>query len=112
MHGMPWSFPCIRIPNKAARECADWVLNYVIGNPVYANNVKGGNGDDWAFKLYAQNFQKDKAFYNMKPSLVEHIDWLIGGSSVGSRRNEPTVARYFEDQDLVKRLEKDLSRRK
>ena len=39
----PWSFPCIRIPNKMARECADWVLSYIVGNPVYKQYVGDGN---------------------------------------------------------------------
>ena len=32
---MWFSFPCIRIPDPWARECANWVLNEIIGNPVY-----------------------------------------------------------------------------
>ena len=109
---MPWTFPCIRIPNKVARDCAEWILKWIIGNPVYTANTKDGNGDDWAFKLYAQNFLKDKKMLNLLPSLVEHIDWLIGGSSVGSKRVQPTVAKCFDDQDLVKELKEKLWKRK
>lgn len=107
---MPWTFPCVRIPNKIARDCADWTLEYIVGNPVYAQKLRNGDGDDWAFKQYVQSYLKDKKCYNLKPSLVDHIDWLIGGSSLGTKRKEPTRARYFEDQDLVEELEKKLWR--
>ena len=109
---MPWTFPCIRIPNKAARACAEWILNYIIGNPVYLNQTKDGNGDDWAFKLYAQSFLKDKKMLNINPCLVDHIDWLIGGTSTGNKRVEPVVARQFKDRDLVEKLRKELCKKK
>lgn len=110
MRAMPWTFPCIRIPNKVARDCGEFVLEQLVGNPVYANKMKNGDGDDWAFKLYADTFLKDKMFYNLKPSLVDHIDWLIGGSAVGTKRNEPTRARYFDDNDLIEDLERRLAK--
>jgi len=100
----PWSFPCIRIPNKMARACAEWTLTYLVGNPVYANYIGDGNGDDWAFKSFAKDYCKDVMCYNLQPSIVEHIDNLIGGSSVGTRRDGPTYAKHFEDSDLVEEL--------
>ena len=104
IENMPWTFPCIRIPNKMARESAHWISEYLIGNPVYAKYIKDGNGDDWAFKMFAKDSYKNTMCYNLKPSIVEHIDLLIGGSSVGSRRDGPTYARYFDDSDLVDEL--------
>ena len=103
-----WSFPCIRIPNKAARDCAEWVLEYIIGNPVYLNKTKEGKGDDWAFKLYAQNFLKDKKCLQLLPTLVEHVDYLIGWSSIGCNRSEPCVSLGFKDMDLVEDLKRRL----
>lgn len=108
---MPWTFPCIRIPNDIAQKCARWVLSDIVNNPVYAHSFRDGNGDDLAFKMYLQTYHKDKKIRVLEPSLVEHIDWLIGGSSVGSKRLEPTVARRFDDQDLVEELEKRLCKR-
>ena len=71
MRSMPWSFPCIRIPNKIARDCGKWIVEQLIGNPVYHEYTKGGNGDDWAFKLYAQTYLSDRAMHNITPSLVD-----------------------------------------
>ena len=108
---MAWTFPCIRIPNKIARECAEWISTQIIGNPVYRNKWKDGNGDDWCFKAYVSDYYKDSKCQNLKPSLVDHIDWLIGGSAVGTQRDEPTRAKYFEDLDLVEELRKELCKK-
>lgn len=108
---MPWTFPCIRIPNKIAKSAAKWILSDIVGNPIYTAQTKDGNGDDWAFKLYLQTYHKNDKIRVLEPSLVEHIDWFIGGSSVGSKRLEPTVARRFDDQDLVEQLRVKLQKR-
>lgn len=102
---MMWfSFPCIRIPNKWARECGEWVLNYIIGNPVYTKYTKNGKNDDWAFRLYLSTFHKDCVALNIMPNLVDHVDYLLGGGS-GGQRKEECRAQYWKDRDVVKELE-------
>ena len=103
---MWFSFPCIRIPNKYARECAEWVDKYIIGNPVYKEFWQGGANDDWAFRTYLATFHKDDVALNIMPCLVDHIDYLLGG---GSRRmrEKPCRAQYWaKDDNSVKELEK------
>lgn len=101
---MWFSFPCIRIPNKWARECAEWVSKYIIGNPVYERFWKNGTNDDWAFRQYLSTFHKDCVALNIMPCLVNHVDYLIGGGS-GGKREHPVTAQYWKDNDLVKELE-------
>ena len=48
---MWFSFPCIRIPNKIAIECAEWCLKYIIGNPVYPQWWEDGVNDDLIHKI-------------------------------------------------------------
>ena len=102
---MWFSFPCIRIPNDWARECGNWVLKYIIGNPVYRDYWNKGVNDDWAFKAYMNNFHADETVLNLAPNLVDHIDYLLGGSSVGHKRKNQCRAQYWEDEDLVQELE-------
>ena len=104
---MWFSFPCIRIPNQWAIECADWVDKYIIGNPVYFDYWKNGRNDDWAFKLYVKEFHKDCKVLNLAPNLVDHVDYLIGGGS-GGKRKHPVRSQYFEDDYLVEELEEKL----
>ena len=102
---MWFSFPCIHIPNQWARECSEWVLKYIIGNPVYYDFWKNGVNDDWAFRKYVNEFHKDAVALNIMPCLVDHIDYLIGGESGKKKRNHPVRAQYWTDNDLVDELE-------
>ena len=105
---MWFSFPCIRIPNQWARECADWVTKYIIGNPVYEKYWKDGVNDDWAFRTYLKEFHKDCVALNIMPCLVNHVDYIIGGSSGLRNRKYPVTAQYWKDDDLVEELKNGL----
>ena len=109
---MWFSFPCIRIPNQYARECAKWVDESIIGNPVYKDYWKNGKNDDWAFRLYLKTFHKDECAINIAPNLVDHIDYLIGGTSSGNERKKLCRAQYWEDEDVVAKLQITLLKEK
>jgi hypothetical protein len=106
---MWFSFPCIRIPNKWARECGQWIKKYIIGNPVYRRYWEKGVNDDWAFRTYLKEFHRDCEALNITPNLVDHIDYLIGGGSGAKSRKEPCRAQYWEDDDLVEELKEKLN---
>lgn len=99
---MWWSFPCIRIPNKLARECAEWF--YAIGRHQFPDHAATGREDDWFFKEFLKANYPDIEILNLRPCLVDHIDYLIGGSSLFGWCNQYR-AKYFDDQDLVDDLE-------
>ena len=105
---MWFSFPCIRIPNQWARECADWVSNYIIGNPVYERYWAKGVNDDWCFRQWLKTFHKDCIALNTMPCLVDHVDYLLGGGS-GGMRKKPVRAQYWDSEDLVKELEEKIN---
>lgn len=107
---MWFSFPCILIPNKYARHCSEWVLEQIIGNPVYQVYWQSGKNDDWAFRLYLSAFHKNEPALNIYPNLVDHVDYLLGGGS-GGKRKEECRAQYFKDLDVVKELEGQLNGR-
>ena len=94
-----------------ARGCADWCLNYIIGNPVYDRYWKNGVNDDWMFRTYLKEFHKDCTALNINPNLVNHVDYLIGGGTGASKRKEHCVAQYWEDDSIVKELEEKLNGR-
>lgn len=104
---MWFSFPCIRIPDPWARECGEWVLKYIIGNPVYKRFWEKGKNDDWAFRTYLQTFHKDCVALNIMPCLVDHVDYLLGGGS-GGQRKEPVRAQYWADEEITKKLEESI----
>lgn len=103
-----FSFPCIRIPNKIARSCAEWVFQYIIGNEVYSHFWRSGRNADWVFWMYVKDYCKTLKVLNLAPNLVDHVDYLIGGSANATSRKEPCRSKYWEDEDLVEELERKL----
>lgn len=102
-----FSFPCIRIPNKIARECSAWVDRYIIGNHVYRQFWESGRNDDWAFRTFVFQQYPNMVATNLAPNLVDHVDYLLGGGSGGMRPVE-VRAQYWYDQDLVQDLEEKI----
>ena len=102
---MWWSFPCIRIPNQIARECADWFYTFSKKQARYYEWVQMQKCDDNFFKEFLKTKYPNKTVLNLKPNLVDHIDWMIGGSMVNQYRGNVRVqAQYFNDKDLVIKL--------
>ena len=106
---MWFSFLCIRIPHKIARECANWIKDYIIGNPIYKEWWEQGVNDDMLFRKFLEQHYSDSSILNLNPNIVDHIDYLIGGT-VNSNAREVTQIRskLWEDEDVVKELEKQL----
>lgn len=108
IYDMWFSFPCIRIPNKIAIKCVDWVTRYMIGNPVYKEYWRRGVNDDFLFKLFIESAYKNLTAINLNPNIVNHIDYLIGGTSSGIDREERVVSRLWTDDYLVEELDRSL----
>lgn len=108
---MWFSFLCIRIPNKIAIECADWVLRYMIGNPVYRYWWENGKNDDMFFRWYLKDHYPDISGFNLSPNIVDHIDYLIGGTVNSSKRIVQIRSELWEDEYLVKELERQMEGR-
>ena len=96
-------FPCIRLPDEYAMEFAAWVET---GKHTFLadKRIRQGNGDDYLFHEYFRNHhRKDKA-RNIAPNLVEHVDWLLGGSVANARRVTQLRSALWPDQELVEQL--------
>jgi hypothetical protein len=110
LQDMWFSFLCIHIPNKIARECAEWVLRYVIGNPIYKEWWEKGVNDDMLFKKFLEQHYSDIAVLNLNPNIVDHIDYLIGGTVNSNKRGRIIRSKLWEDEQVVKDLEKALKK--
>ena len=107
---MWFSFPCIRIPNEYARESAEWVNKYIIGNPIYQVYWQHGVNDDWAFRTWLKEFHKDVLAINIAPNLVDHVDYLVGGGTGKKAREKPVRAQYWKDFDVIAELEQKINK--
>ena len=103
-----FSFPCICIPNKYALEFVQWFQETGSRIHRFNNLLKANKGDDSFFREFiAYQHHRQKGF-NLKPNIVEHIDWLIGGSQVNVDRKGDARAFYWEEEELVEELKKKL----
>lgn len=103
-----FAFQCTRIPNRLARECAEWFFNDAIYRDNYKEMVESRKCDDsFFYDFYGETYPETRA-YNVTPCLVEHVDRLIGGSEVNKHRGYWAKAVAFADEDLVQELAKEL----
>lgn len=107
---MWYSFPCIRIPTHISYACSEWYFLFANRNPEYRLWVDAGKHDDSFFELYMQEYCHYLTVLNLKPNLVDHIDYLIGGSLINKIRSEPARSAYFEEQYLIDNLKKQLDK--
>ena len=78
--------------------------------------------DNKLFPLYQENKHDDTFFWqfikqqhnreyvmNLVPNIVDHIDYLLGGSMINEARREKVMrAAYWQDQKSVRELVKKL----
>ena len=107
---MWWSFPCIRIPNAILATMVKWQYPHLWRNPYFREYRMRNCGDDWVFREYASYYYPDAIVYNMAPMLVEHIDYLLGGSVVSPKRDKDTRGMYWEDEASLNRLKNFLEK--
>lgn len=107
------SFPCIQIPNDIASECADWFYCDVINRQrePFVNRIKKGKSDDWFFKTFIRECHPFAEIVNLKPNLVDHIDYLLGGSVINEARKKDHVSAHFKDRDLIDELKGKIKER-
>lgn len=102
------SFQCVRIPDAWARECAEWVLgeHWRQTSPMPELPIlwELNKGDDSFFHEFIQCRHGDTIVENVRPNLVEHVDWLIGGSFLQPWRGYLARAEYWDDEELVNSL--------
>ena len=103
------SFPCIFIPKKYSDRFLYW-LEFSKTKEKYQKEISSGKNDDLLFYNFINEEYPKMKIYNCKPCLVDHVDYLIGGSSINNRHflGEPIRAFYWKEEKLVKDLEKRL----
>lgn len=110
---MWYSFPCIRIHSRITKLFAEWADLYVWRDPQYGFYIRNKKGDDFIFRVYIESYFPNEPVLNLTPNLVEHIDWVIGGTTVNKNRAKQgkairSIYWLKEDEYLVEALEKKL----
>lgn len=105
-HDMWYSFQCIRIDNRLAHEFISWVKHEDEINRHFVQ-ISNNMFDDALFKDFMKDMHPDANCFNMCPNLVEHIDDLIGGSTLVLRK-EKMKSKFWNEPELVIELKKRL----
>ena len=110
------SFQCVCIPDAWARDCAEWFFSGAWERSSWDIDLptlrKIGKGDDSFFREYLMQKHGTETVTNYAPNLVEHVDWLIGGSSLGHWNDRIIRSGRWEDEDLVTELRQRLRERR
>lgn len=110
---MWFSFPCIKIPNKLAKEFVEWCNIDTISSERIKNYIRANKYDDTLFKIFVAEKYPDMKVLNLEPNIVNHIDWLLGGSITNPKRYKiakKVMSRYWREEDkyLVDKIENEL----
>ena len=100
-----FSFPCLRIPNRYASAFVKWYYNDVIANNIYEDLRKDGKNDDALFKRFMISKYPNAHCLNFIPNIVDHVDYLLGGSVINKQREGTRRAYWFEEPRIVENLE-------
>lgn len=98
------SFQCLRIPDDYARECAEWLHTKGRENEYYSLWIASACMDDTVFRTFLISEHGTENVLNAKPNLVDHVDWIIGGSVLHKWRGFIARAYYWEGEDLITEL--------
>ena len=104
IQNMWYSFPCLFIPGDIAEEFYNWFMQEE-KNEEFKQMINTGKMDDLIFKEYLIKHHPDMKVTNISPNLVDHIDYMIGGSIANKARSKIARAKSFPDPELVKGLE-------
>lgn len=107
-----YSFPCIRIPNEIAREFVEWWTTDARYRPEWYPRVAANKFDDWFFWQFLQEKHGSEWVKHLVPNVVDHVDYLLGGSTINGNRPNKIGAAYFEDHGEEEKLKWWLEHRK
>ena len=100
-------FPCVRIPDDMARDVVKWVET-AQHDSWCSLHIKRNAGDDYLFREYFNTVHGRETARNIAPNMVDHVDYLLGGSTISEYHDYYRRADLFEDLDLVDELEKKI----
>lgn len=104
------SFQCIRIPDNIAGECAEWFFTDAMHREEYAEKVEKNKYDDYLFQAFIRERYKGLFVMNIAPSIVDHIDFLLGGSVINKWRGYYARGDLWEDDIAFENLKTKLAR--
>lgn len=102
---MWFSFQCLRVPNWLAGEFYEWYYTKAVNDPEFAQYINLDGYDDYFFRKFVTKEHPELESYNLNPNMVDHIDYLLGGTAIGIRKDgKPHRSAYWKDEKLIEDL--------
>lgn len=104
------SFQAVCIPNRVAAQFYDWFQKETApGHFRLMPWTKSGKCDDTIFKIFLDEKHPVETVFNVRPNVVEHIDYIIGGSTLSDRDKDGIrCATYWDEWDRTKEFKKQI----
>ena len=106
------SFQCVRIPDQYVKECAEWFFTDAAYRDTYADIVKSNKCVDSMWYDFLCECHLEETVTNLNPSIVDHIDFLLGGSVINKWRGHHARGDLWEDDEAYNRMKDKLALRK
>ena len=103
---MWYSFPCMRIQNWVLKEFLEWYKN---NQEKLKKYIEENKYDDTIFKQFLEEEHSNMRIKLIIPNLVDHIDYLLGGSITNPGREIRVRSKYWNENSLVEELERKLN---
>ena len=104
-----YSFPCIRIKNSIIPGFLFWLDMYAPKDSKTSYMIPANKYDDALMMEYLRGYYHDYIL-RVSPNIVDHVDWLIGGSTVNQQRRKKIVRSIdWKDEYLVEELKEKLN---
>ena len=98
------SFQCVRIPDSYIAGCAEWFFTDAMYRDTYKETVEINKCDDSMWYDYLCECHLEDYVLNLDPSIVEHIDFLIGGSVINHWRGSYARGDLWEDKEAFEKM--------
>lgn len=103
------SFPCIKIPDALAGAFVNWYINEAQHREDLRDYVESGKKDDTLFYIFILEKHFAYPVTNMDPHLVDHVDYIIGGSIINQTRGFIARSSRFHEPHLIEELREKLA---
>lgn len=103
---MWYSFPCIFIKKDILNNFLAWLDEDARLDETLVGWIKANKYDDSLFRHFMIHEYPITRVYNMAPNIVNHVDYLLGGSLTNSSRkgDKDVSSIYWEEQQLLEDL--------
>ena len=79
-----------------------------MNNENYPLWIRSGKMDDSVFRTFLVEKHGRETVENLKPCLVDHVDFILGGSVLHPWRGHLARATFWDDEDLVRELKESV----